>query len=93
MNQRNYECDSCGKRFVNKNKLGQHVQAIHDKLKPYLCELCPFECAKVTNLNIHRKKSHGVQEILNKSKLIAQVKNGEHPYYDEEKFQLLLTAH
>ena len=93
LNQRNYECDSCGKRFVNKNKLGQHVQAIHDKLKPYLCELCPFECAKVTNLNIHRKKSHGVQEILNKSKLIAQVKNGEHPYYDEEKFQLLLTAH
>ena len=92
LNQRNYECDKCGKRFSTNTKLVQHIQAIHDKLKPYLCELCPFECARVTNLNIHRNKSHGVKEIVNKTKLIAQVKRGEHPYYNEEKFQMLLIA-
>ena len=77
---------------MDRNKLVQHTQAIHDKLKPFLCDLCPFECAKCSNLNIHRKKSHGVTETVSKSKLIAQVKNGEHPYYNEEKFQMLLIA-
>ena len=91
LNQRDYECDRCGKRFMDKSKLIQHVTAVHDKLKPYLCDLCPFECSKVGNLNLHRKKQHGA-ETTNKAKLIAQVKDGNHPYYNEESFQLLLVA-
>ena len=93
LNERNYECDKCEKKFIDNSKLQQHVTAVHDKLKPYLCDLCPYECAKASNLNIHRKKTHGVTENTSKGKLIAQVKSGEHPYYNEEKFQLLLAAH
>ena len=93
LNQKNYACDKCEKRFNKRVKLVQHITAVHDKLKPYLCELCPFECAKVSNLNIHRKKSHRITECTNKTKLIEQVKSGEHPYYDEEKVQLLLVSH
>ena len=93
LNERNHACDKCEKRFPDKVRLIQHITAVHDKLKPYLCEQCPFECAKCSNLNIHRKKSHGSEDYMTKARLINLVKTGEHPYYNEEKFKLLLAGY
>ena len=92
LEQRNYACDKCEKQFREKKRLMVHITAVHDKLKPFLCEYCPYECAAVSNLNLHRKKVHKATENTTKKKLINDVKNGQHPYYNEEKFQLLLVA-
>ena len=92
LNQINYVCDKCDKAFRSRKTMMEHITAVHDKLKPYICEQCPFACAKDGNLNIHRKKSHKSEDYLTKGKLITMVKNGEHPYYDDEKFQLLLDT-
>ena len=60
--------------------------------KLFLCEYCPYECAAILNLNRHRKNVHKALENATKNKLIDDVKNGKHPYYNEEKFQLLLVS-
>ena len=92
MQIRNHECDKCEKRFFDLEALTRHVTAVHDKLKPFLCEHCPFQCARTSNLNLHRRKSHGATTWMTKARLIEMVKNGEHPYYDDEKFQILLVV-
>ena len=92
LNHKKYACDWCEKQFRDKERLRNHITAVHDKLKLFLCEYCPYECAAILNLNRHRKNVHKATENATKNKLIDDVKNGKHPYYNEEKFQLLLVS-
>ena len=91
LDRRSHPCTMCEKSFKDKKTLLKHTIAIHDKVKPFLCELCNFESARIDNLNLHRRKSHGA-ENMSKTKLKEMVENGEHPYYDKEKIQLLLKC-
>ena len=60
-------CDQCDKSFADARHLREHVLAIHDKLKPFGCEVCDFKCARIDNLNTHRKKSHGLGNKLTRA--------------------------
>merc|ERR1719450_957805 len=84
LGERLYPCELCDKRFKDKFTLGKHTTSVHDKVKPFLCELCNFECSRLDNLNLHRKKSHGVPVKLSKSRIIEMVEHGDHLYYDKE---------
>ena len=53
---------------------------VHDKLKPFYCENCQFRSGTVSNLNIHRAKSHQSPK-LSKKNLIEMVETGQHPHY------------
>ena len=75
------ECDKCGKTFLEVHDLREHIVAIHDKLKPFICDLCGFKTAKHGNLNIHRQKSHS-KPHLSLTAMWQMILRGEHPYID-----------
>ena len=78
--KKQHKCQTCDKAFWEPSDLKKHVSQIHDKLKPFNCEVCQFRTATISNLNIHRKKSHERPSISRKS-LIELVETGQHPFY------------
>jgi len=89
LKEKTAQCDQCDKRFPDLSKLRTHVNSVHTKVKPYVCELCGFKCARVDNLNIHRKKSHGITDTISRATLEKMVSNGEHPYCSLEDLPML----
>ena len=83
-----HPCNLCDKGFKDRQRLVEHVTAVHHKIKPYLCDFCNFECAKMNNFNLHRKKSHGAENI-SQTQFVEFVESGKHPYYNQEKIELL----
>ena len=75
-----HKCQTCEKAFRLPGDLRKHISQVHDKLKPFYCEVCQFRTATLSNLNIHRKKSHARQSI-SKIVLIEMVESGQHPFY------------
>ena len=81
-------CDQYEWFFNERKKIVEHMVAVHLKVKPFLCEFCNFECARLDNLSLHRKKSHGAVRVT-KLQFLALVESGKHPYYNQEKIELL----
>ena len=78
--ERQHKCQKCEKAFRLPGDLRKHISQVHDKLKPFHCEVCQFRTATITNLNIHRKKSHE-RPSISRIALIEMVEAGQHPYY------------
>ena len=78
--EKQHKCQKCEKAFFLPKDLRKHISQIHDKLKPFFCEVCQFRTATISNLNIHRKKSHERPSISKKA-LVELVETGQHPYY------------
>ena len=78
--ERQHKCQKCEKAFHLPGDLRKHISQVHDKLKPFYCEFCQFRTATISNLNIHRKKSHERPSISKKA-LVELVETGQHPYY------------
>jgi hypothetical protein len=54
-----HKCDQCSKKFISKQKLIMHVR-MHTGEKPFCCPVCRVRSARMSNLNAHIKKSHGL---------------------------------
>ena len=80
MQVREKKCNQCDKSFADDRHLREHVMAIHDKLKPFGCEICDFKCARIDNLNTHRKKIHGIDNKLTRAQHDTWIVQGKHPY-------------
>lgn len=89
LKEKTAQCDQCDKRFPDLSKLRTHINSVHTKVKPYVCELCGFKCSRVDNLNIHRKKSHGITDTISRATLEKMVANGEHPFCSLEDLPML----
>lgn len=50
--------EPCGKVFINKNTLTQHIKNFHGDFSNLLCELCG-EFMNLRNLKYHQKHHHG----------------------------------
>ncbi|XP_068619291.1 zinc finger protein 471-like isoform X1 [Battus philenor] len=55
-----YECDVCGKKFVNKNTLAQH-SSVHDMERRLQCRQCPKRFRSKASLYIHEQSHSGVK--------------------------------
>ena len=89
-----HECEKCGKKYFAAKVLKEHMIAVHDKIKPYICNLCGFKTAKLGNLNLHRQKSHGgPASYFKPSTFWELIENGKHPYIamDYQYIHLLKT--
>lgn len=53
-----WPCEQCGTRFATKGALGTHVKVIHQKLRPFVCDLCGHACSTKSNLEEHHAR-HG----------------------------------
>ena len=73
------QCTMCVKEFTEKASLKSHILVVHEQLKPWFCEHCPFRCARYGNLNIHKKKMHQYKESMPCKEFIKLIKEGQHP--------------
>eukprot|EP00095_Tigriopus_kingsejongensis_P007897 maker-scaffold1406_size42870-snap-gene-0.16 protein:Tk07897 transcript:maker-scaffold1406_size42870-snap-gene-0.16-mRNA-1 annotation:"hypothetical protein L798_10673" len=53
------QCDICSKYFSDSKSLKKHVQAVHSKLKPYICQICNHQSARKTMLEMHMRQHTG----------------------------------
>ena len=56
-NIRNYNCllDTCGKRFISRNDLNDHIRAVHEKKKDFICHTCGQALSTRHGLRIHMR--------------------------------------
>ena len=54
-----FKCEECDLKVYSKPVLETHVNVVHRKLKPYVCDICGTKMAIFYNLNDHRLKVHG----------------------------------
>lgn len=47
------ECPQCQKKLSSPQKLKNHINSVHNKLKPYKCEHCDFTASDKSNLKKH----------------------------------------
>ena len=53
------QCEICDKFFADSKCLKKHVQAVHSKLKPYICTICNHQCARKAMLEMHMRQHTG----------------------------------
>jgi len=58
--EKRYQCNVCGKGFVESQALNNHQMNVHLKLRPYKCRYgCTFAYNDSSNRNAHERKTHG----------------------------------
>ena len=53
-----YQCDTCSKKFAYKPNLQRHIRHVHEKSKPHKCELCKKMFSDKGNLKAHLGRVH-----------------------------------
>ena len=48
-----FTCSVCLKKFTNESELNLHIQRIHCDAKEFACEHCPKQFKKLTDLRLH----------------------------------------
>ena len=82
------QCLQCELKFYDVHALRNHVSNVHEKIKPWHCEVCQLKCARLGNLNEHRRKTHSKVNITRKM-LIEMVENDLHPFYTREDLNMI----
>ncbi|KRT78994.1 zinc finger protein, partial [Oryctes borbonicus] len=52
-------CDICGNIFSDTKSLKKHIQGVHNKFKPYVCNICGHKTARKAMLELHLRQHTG----------------------------------
>ncbi|KAK0163188.1 hypothetical protein PV327_006896 [Microctonus hyperodae] len=52
-------CEMCGKTYADSKCLKNHIQAVHSKLRPYVCNVCGHASARKAMLQMHLRQHTG----------------------------------
>lgn len=55
LNERNFACDVCGKKFGERGNLNKHIKGVHEEKRDYECNVCGRKFAFKDGLNRHMK--------------------------------------
>ena len=44
--------------YSTRQNLNKHINAIHEKIKPFKCDLCDYACSQKSSMNSHKKHVH-----------------------------------
>ncbi|XP_053980696.1 zinc finger protein 84-like [Hylaeus volcanicus] len=69
------KCDMCGKIYANSKCLKSHIQAVHSKLRPYVCNVCGHSSARKAMLQMHLRQHTGDKPF---SCELCEYKTGDH---------------
>lgn len=53
------QCDTCKKFFANPKSLKKHIQSVHDKFKPFICNICGHKTTRKAMLDLHLRQHTG----------------------------------
>ncbi|GLH11564.1 Protein suppressor of hairy wing [Gryllus bimaculatus] len=53
------QCNICFKNYANSKCLKKHIQAVHSKLRPYVCQVCGHASARKAMLQLHYRQHTG----------------------------------
>ena len=72
-----FQCQDCGKGFDKNEKLEKHRMNVHLKLQPYKCRYeCDIAYNDISNRNQHEKKKHGKLFVVVRDEKIKASLNG-----------------
>ncbi|XP_052896886.1 zinc finger protein 846 [Anopheles moucheti] len=60
-------CNICKHMFSNSKILSKHIKTVHLKIKPFVCNVCGYKCARKATLNIHIRQHSGLKPLTCKS--------------------------
>ena len=63
--EKSQSCDQCGKSFVNKRELKDHILTEHEGKKLFQCFICKASFNRSTNMKPHLVSIHGKKNIMN----------------------------
>ncbi|GJQ78916.1 hypothetical protein Trydic_g83 [Trypoxylus dichotomus] len=52
-------CEICGNIFSDTKSLKKHIQGVHNKFKPYVCNICGHKTARKAMLELHLRQHTG----------------------------------
>ena len=58
LNNKNYICDTCDKRFTMKSQLDIHQKTVHENLKAFKCDSCEKTFGQIGHLKRHFRVAH-----------------------------------
>ncbi|KAF5288219.1 hypothetical protein FQA39_LY03987 [Lamprigera yunnana] len=53
------QCETCKKFFANSKSLKKHIQSVHDKFKPFICNICGHKTTRKSMLDLHLRQHTG----------------------------------
>lgn len=68
-------CELCGKIYADSKCLKNHIQAVHSKLRPYVCNVCGHSSARKAMLQMHLRQHTGDKPF---SCHLCEYKTGDH---------------
>ncbi|XP_059226750.1 zinc finger protein Xfin [Stomoxys calcitrans] len=60
-------CEICERKFVNGKTLSKHIKTVHNKIKPFICNVCGKKTARKASLIIHMRQHTGEKPLQCKS--------------------------
>lgn len=53
------QCEFCDRYFANSKSLKKHIKFVHDKFKPFICNICGHQTARKEMLQLHHRQHTG----------------------------------
>ncbi|RZB41556.1 oocyte zinc finger protein XlCOF6 [Asbolus verrucosus] len=53
------QCEFCDRYFANSKCLKKHIKFVHDKFKPFICNICGHQTARKEMLQLHHRQHTG----------------------------------
>lgn len=67
-------CEICERKFVNGKTLSKHIKTVHNKIKPFICNVCGKKTARKASLIVSKLHGHnrGCGEIRSEGEIIQK---------------------